>query len=82
MTEIRFWLSESRIIQLTVFMVKCALDIVHSSIGHAAAFKDVEPFFCGLLLRDLLNHTIDFESVFHSGTICYKSIVRLPLGTL
>lgn len=62
-----------------MLVVQGVLNIVHSSVGHAAAFEYVEPFLCGLLLCDLLDHAINLRSVLHSGTICYKSIACLPL---
>lgn len=60
-------------------MVQCALDIVDSSIGHAAPLKDLQPFLGGLLLRCRLYQTIDLFSVLNSIAICREASICLPL---
>lgn len=61
-------------------MVQCVLDIVHRSVGHAAALEDLQPFLCGPLLRLSFNQSFELCSVLDSLVVRDEFRVRLPFG--
>lgn len=63
-----------------MLVIQGPLDVVDRCIRHSTALKDIQPFFCGLLLGCVLNQAVDICTVFHTVAVGDKSSVGLPLG--
>ena len=60
-------------------MVQCTLDIVDGRIWHTAAFKGVQPFFCGFRPGFGFYETVYLFAMLHSLTVDREPRVFLPL---
>lgn len=59
-------------------VIQSALDVVDRSIGHPAAFKNLQPLLSRLFPRLAFNQVIDLVPVRHTSAVSRKSRVALP----
>lgn len=62
-----------------MLMVQCSLDIIDRRIGHAAPFKDLEPFLGRPLLGFIFNESVNIRTVLDPVAVRDEAGVSLPL---